>query len=48
MRIVLKLLTAVIAVWLFYVVLKETTLSSSKRTYVLFVWLLFLLVSSIL
>lgn len=48
MRIVLKLLSAVIAVWLFYVVYKETTLSLSKRNYVFFVWLLFLLFSSII
>ena len=48
MRMLLKLLSAVIAVWLFYVVYKETTLPLSKRNYVFFVWLLFLLFSSII
>jgi hypothetical protein len=48
MRMFMKLLSAVIAVWLFYVVYKETTLPLSKRNYVFFVWLLFLLFSSII
>lgn len=47
-RLFFKILTAVIAVWLFYVVYKETTLSLSKRNYVFFVWLLFLLFSAII
>lgn len=48
MRMFIKLLMAVIAVWLFYVVYKETTLPLSKRNYVFFVWLLFLLFSAII
>lgn len=47
-RLFFKVITAVIAVWLFYVVYKETTLPLSKRNYVFFVWLLFLLFSAII
>lgn len=47
-RLFFKVLTAVIAVWLFYIVYKDKTLTSRQQTKVLFTGLLFLIWSAII